>query len=231
LSLMTIYAELHDAVERDGSSDDVLSRVAGILDEVIDGRLEIRSVRHPLGFLCLPVHRHGDEGICIHVWTAGWRTGRLTTSSMHCHSWELLSHVLYGELSNQIIELVDTPDHPTHRVFEVHSTAAGDQIVATARVVRPRVAATAAYRAGDPYHLPAGVFHETVVAAAQHAATVALGRVRGGTIDLSLGGLRTPSHPVRREYCSREETVRAAVSVRHALAERRLRGSGQAGRR
>ena len=228
---MTIYSELHDVVERDGSSDDVLSHVLRILDEVIDGPLEISSVRHPLGFLCLPVHRHGDEGICIHLWTAGWRTGRLTTSTMHCHSWELLSHVLYGELSNQIIELVDAPEHPTHRVFEVHSTAAGDDLVATPRVVRPRVAATAAYRAGDPYHLPAGVFHETVVPTARLAATVALGKVRDGKNDLSLGGLRTPSHPVRREYCSREETIQAAASVRDVLAERQLHGSGQAGRR
>jgi hypothetical protein len=224
---MTIYSELHDAVQRDGASDDVRSRVAGVLDDVVEGRLAIRAVRHPLGFVCLPVYRQGADGICVHVWTDGWRTGELTTSTVHCHSWELLSQVLYGELSNQIIQVVDSPD-PTHRVFEVHSSAAGDTIRATGRVVRQQVTASSAYRAGDTYRLAAGVFHETVVPPARPTATVALGVTRPGTVDLSLGALRMPSHPVRREYCGREETVLAAAAVRRAVAGQRAPDASRA---
>jgi hypothetical protein len=132
----------------------------------------------------------------------------------------LVSHVLYGELVNRIVELIDTTTEPRCRVFDVHSTAAGDQLLASARLVRTQVAAQTRYMAGDWYEMAAGIFHETVVEPDRQIVTIALGRTVAGACDRSLGGLGTPSHFVPRHTCSRAETVDAAIAIRELLGRR-----------
>src|SRR5258708_22070643 len=85
------------------------------LRAIADCRSEIRAVRHPLGFLCLPIERHDDCGLCVHLWGSRVAQARSTTSGMHAHSWDLVSLVLAGELRNDVVAVLD--EHPTHRVF------------------------------------------------------------------------------------------------------------------
>ncbi len=91
---------------------------------VADGSSDLTAVRHPLGFLCFPVLRGDNLGVCVHIWTEGVRA-EPTTSPMHAHSWDLVSYVLYGTVRNDIIELTDGTDQ---RVFEVRSGQAGDEL-------------------------------------------------------------------------------------------------------
>jgi hypothetical protein len=215
---MTLYSRLAEAIEH-GAAELITGWAQGVLDDVATGRNSISAVSHPLGFLCLPVHRLREEGVCIHVWGSRWHRPSLTTSPAHCHSWELRSWVLAGELHNQVVRVIDGTESPTHRVFEVHSSAAGDQIRPTRRLVRHEVANTVAYRAGDRYRLSAGVFHQTVVPDTEGlVATVALGMTRAGAVDLSLGGLRTTSHEMRRELCDVRGTREVAALARQAVA-------------
>jgi hypothetical protein len=44
---------------------------------------------------------------------------------------------------------------------------------------------------------------------------------KAGAIDLSLGGIHTTSHQVRRQLCDTRDTVKAAETVRNAFAGRR----------
>jgi hypothetical protein len=215
---MTIYGELSDAIEH-GLARWITRWAYDILDEVASGHRVVRGVRHPLGFLCLPVYRMRDEGVCIHVWGRRWPHASLTTSPAHCHSWDLLSWVLAGELHNQIVRVIDDPDSATHRVFVVDSSAAGDEIRATGRLVRHEIELTSTHRAGQRYRLPAGVFHQTLVPDDEElVATIALGRGRPGALDRSLGGLGTGDHQVRRESCDARDTVALAAAVRDAVA-------------
>jgi hypothetical protein len=215
---MTIFSELSQDIER-GAAGRIVRWVDGILGEILVGDLVVDAVSHPLGFLCLPVYRRGDEGVCVHLWERRWRHDSLTTSPTHCHSWELLSWVLVGELRNQILRITDDVVAPTHRVFEVRSEADGDEIRATPRLVHVDVAAETAHAAGESYRLPAGVFHETVIPdSGGPVVTIALGRVVAGTVDLSLGGTHTTGHRVRRTVCDRDVTVRAVEAIRAALA-------------
>nr|WP_042196448.1 hypothetical protein [Kibdelosporangium sp. MJ126-NF4] len=214
---MTLYFTLSEAI-KNGRSDQVGEWAASVLDEVASGRDPTAAVNHPLGFLCLPVHRHGDEGVCLHVWGPRWHTS-LTTLPTHCHSWELLSCVLTGELHNQVIRVVDDNAAPTHRVFEVHSSADGDEIRATGRLVRHETASVDVYRSGDCYELPAGVFHQTVVPdLTELVVTVALGLTNPAVVDLSLADLDMSTHQVRRRKCDRQETIAAAVIAGQAIA-------------
>ncbi|WP_433509826.1 hypothetical protein ACQP2T_38620 [Nonomuraea sp. CA-143628] len=169
----------------------------------------IRAVRHPLGFVCLPLERDGGEGVCLHLWSARFAHAESTTSGIHCHSWDLLSHVLYGQVRNVHAVVTDAVRDPTHRVFEVVSGADGDRITPTRRTVRQEAGLVEEFGPGDTYTLAAGRFHSSVVPAGGEAATIALGRGRPGSRDLSLGPLGTGDHHVSRQPLDDEETALA----------------------
>ena len=192
----------------------------GVLGEIAQGGPrgpDVRGVRHPLGFLCLPLVREDGLGVCVHLWTAAARRARSTTSQVHCHSWDLVSHVLYGQVRNVHAVVTDTARSPTHRVFEVVSTPSGDVVRPTARTVAYAPGRAELFGAGDSYTLAAGAFHSSVIPEDGEAATVALGRGRPGLADLSLGPVGTPLHRVGRERLDAAETARAAELARRSL--------------
>lgn len=180
----------------------------GALHEVIEGRLHVAAIRHPLGFVCIPIERTGERGVCVHVWSDRLATAQPTTSPIHAHSWRLVSYVLYGTVHNELFGVHDVCDEPEYRLFRIVSVGDVDEMRETPRLVRAHIDSTESVRRGGVYSMPAGVFHNTVVQG--DAATVALGSGQPECIDLSLGGLTTTTHRVRRQRCDPDETVRAA---------------------
>ena len=210
------YADIYQAIRRGTAAEAVPRWALSSLRDIAEGRRDLTGVLHPLGFLCLPIERLGDHGICVHQWTLALRP-RLTTSAIHSHSWDLTSYVLYGGLRNERVQVIDDPDFPTHRVFDVRSYGDVDEIGATTRLVSYRAESVEAYGAGGVYSLSAGEFHTTVLADEHGAATVALGRSREQAADLALGAVDTPSHVVRRRHCAAPETARAACLIADRL--------------
>jgi hypothetical protein len=143
------------------------------------------------------LYRDGDDGICVHVWSPGIRV-ELTTSPTHCHSWDLLSYVLYGTIRNDTFRLVDDSQAAQYRVFRVQSRPDVDEIRATPRLVRCESGSTEQYGAGQAYELPAGEFHRSVLLE-WPAATLVLGRRRSSGADFALAVIDTATHVVRRE--------------------------------
>ena len=135
---------------------------------------------------------------------------------IHAHSWDLLSHVLYGSVRNELIDVTNAPDDPMYRVFEIRSCGDVDEVRKTPRLVRCQITAAELNQQGDTYSVRAGHFHATRVEG--EAATVALGTGRPNTMDLSLGMIDTKTHRVRRQRCNRDETVSAARVVIERLA-------------
>jgi hypothetical protein len=211
-----LYDALNQAM-RDGAAEETVPRwTADVLADVAAGRSEIAGVRHPLGFLCLPLERTGEQGVCVHVWSDMLMSAQLTTCATHAHSWDLISYVLYGSVRNELIGITDEPERPTHRVFEVDSNEDGDEIRRTSRLVRRNHWGGELHQRGEVYSLPAGVFHETVPQGA--AATVALGSGRPGTVDLTLGAVDTDTHRIQRQRFGRAESAYAATLVAKQLA-------------
>lgn len=212
------HADLFEEIGQGGSAEPLRSWVRDVLAAVAGGTGGIAAVRHPLGFVCLPVRRSGDEGVCVHLWSGRPAPVRTTTSDTHAHSWDLHSYVLFGRVHNELVEVTDAPADPTHRVYEVHSRGEVDEVRATPRTVRKATRGVDVYRAGDAYTLRAGHFHRSVVPAGEQTATVALGRTRPGTHDLSLGPLSGYTHRVTRQRCDPAETARAARAVTDRIA-------------
>ncbi|MFG6193936.1 hypothetical protein [Nonomuraea sp. JJY05] len=166
----------------------------------------LTAVRHPLGFVCLPLERDGGEGVCLHLWSDSFAHAESTTSQIHCHSWDLVSHVLYGQVRNVHAVVTDAGRDATHRVFEVVSGADGDRISPTGRTVRHATGLVEVFGPGDTYTLAADRFHSSVVPEGGEAATIALGRGRPGSRDLSLGPLGGGPHHVARQPLDAQET-------------------------
>jgi hypothetical protein len=189
------------------------------LRDVAEGRWDLPAIRHPLGFLCLPVLREGTKGVCVHLFESDSETEDdgegLGSSLVHAHSWALISYVLYGRVTNRSVRVVDDPTAPTHRVYEVHSRPDGtDEVRRTGRLVRGEPDGFAHSASGDVYVVRPGEFHTTVVSGGRSAATLVLGETLPGRRDMSLGPLDGEGHRSVREVCGREETV---VAVRAAL--------------
>lgn len=183
--------------------------LGGVLEDAAAGRPSVPAVRHPLGFLCLPLERSGELGVCLHIWTPEVRPAPSTTSPVHCHSWELLSFVLYGTVRNVRMDVSEASCTGTQQVFEVVSQGDLDELRATGRAVHCSPAGSSTHRTGESYTLPAGVFHSTLIEDGRDAATVALGRQTAGGGDLSLGPLDVASHKVRRSRSDHADTLRA----------------------
>lgn len=126
------------------------------LTEVATGVRALRAVRHPLGFLCLPLLREGLRGICVHLFAPEY-VAEPDTAPWHAHSWELRSHVLYGRVANLPVRVSGTGDEPTHRIFEVRSGPGGvDEIVPTPVLVRGEPGHAHISGPGETYTLTAG---------------------------------------------------------------------------
>lgn len=228
-----LYQTLYQSM-RDGTAHSTVPDWAvDALSEIAAGRSSIAGVRHPLGFLCLPMERAGERGVCVHIWSRRLEHGDSTTSATHAHSWDLISYVLFGELRNELVGVTDAPVVPTHRIFEVNSDRCGDEIRRTPRLVRGRRTSSELFRRGDVYSMTAGEFHETVPLG--ETATVALGHGRPGIEDLTLGPVHTDTHRTRRQHVDHAMTVYAANLVVERLAEmshhtgRRIHGHGGIG--
>jgi hypothetical protein len=214
---MTNYDRLQHAT-RNGTARQAIPRWAsGVLGDIARNAISVTGVRHPLGFLCLPVERTGEEGICVHVWSDRLARMSPTTSTIHAHSWDLMSYVLYGSVRNEVFDITDAPDDAAYRVFEVRSGGDVDEMRETPRLVRCDVRTTELSHRGDTYSLTAGIFHATVVQG--EAATVALGSGRPGTRDLSLGGIDGKTHRVQRQRCDHDETAQVVRMVTEQLAK------------
>ncbi|MFF4614672.1 hypothetical protein [Nonomuraea jabiensis] len=176
----------------------------------------LTAVRHPLGFVCLPLERDGGEGVCVHLWSDSFAHAESTTSQIHCHSWDLVSHVLYGQVRNVHAVVTDAGRDATHRVFEVVSGADGDRISPTGRTVRHATGLVEVFGPGDTYTLAADRFHSSVVPEGGEAATIALGRGRPGSRDLSLGPLNGgPHHVARQPLDARETELAVRLIIAH----------------
>ncbi|MFC4034431.1 hypothetical protein ACFO3J_23555 [Streptomyces polygonati] len=182
------------------------------LRDIADGRRELPAIRHPLGFLCLPLVRDGLKGVCVHLFDGG--SGPGPEPLVHAHSWALTSLVLHGRVTNLSVRVRDRPAAPTHRVFEVHSEPDGaDEVRPTARLVHSEPLDLRRNGSGEVYTVQPGEFHATMVEGGRPAATLVLGRSLPGRTDLSLGPLHGGGHRSVRGACNRPETVSAVQTA------------------
>jgi hypothetical protein len=201
------FDKLDTAVRKEGPAE--VRRVLwdAFLSAVVSGERPLRAVRHPLGFVCLPVLRDDSPaGICVHIWSDGDPGDRLATSNVHCHSWHLLSYVLSGTVHNQTYDLADNIDGAS-QVFVVKSVGGTDDIIATDRRVDVKATGLRSFHTGEYYEMPAGQFHASPRRGSGPAISVVLGVQSRGNDNLTLAEPGAEIRPAVRDEFSDEETL------------------------
>lgn len=189
---------------------------AAVLDQVLSRERELAAVRHPLGFLCLPIVREPDWGVCLHVWTERFPSVRPTTTGKHAHSWDLESLVLYGALGNTVFDLAPDDAVGRYQIAEIVGMPGIDLITPTGRRFECLEVSRKLISSGEVYRLRPGVFHETFLGAETEVATLVLGRTRD-LPDLVLCPVGLRAHAVTRHVCTGDETRAVAAMVRDRL--------------
>jgi hypothetical protein len=187
------------------------------LERIIDGRSTLTAVDHPLGFACFPLLRGvSPRGICLHVWDPGQRVAQLETSPYHCHSWDLLSYILYGSVGNQ---LITTRPGITFQTVTVRSESDGDTLIPTRQTVDIELHQPTYRTTGQFYTLPAGEFHASVRAGNRTpTATLVIGTRQPRYGDITLAGLDFTERRVGRPRFSAAHTHDIARTVLDRLA-------------
>lgn len=169
---------------RNGDAEAAGAWVRSALPALGPEALAAPAVRHPLEFVCLPLHRSHRVGLCLHVWTG---SGEVSSSVVHAHSWDLWSYVVQGTVLNQIVDVRDEPEAPDFELYTVASTGTKDEVRTSGRRVvhapRPRQEVPA----GRIYRITSGLFHRS--GHRGPTATLVLGEQHEGLENLFLGPL------------------------------------------
>lgn len=183
---------------RDGDTRAVGAWIRRTLPAVSPERLPAPVVRHPLEFVCFPLHRSGRVGLCLHVWAEDDET---SSPVIHAHSWDLCSYVVHGTALNQLVDVRDEPERPEYALYTVTSLGRTDEVRATGRHVTFTPGDRQAIRAGQIYRMSAGLFHRSGHRGL--TATLVLGEQHEGVDNLVLAPLDCPPRSdAPRETCT-----------------------------
>jgi hypothetical protein len=172
--ILAAPATVFKAVER-GKHRQIREWTQLTLEEIATGARDRPAVRHPLGFICFPLIRAGDHGLCVHYWPAVATPPNPQAPTVHSHSWHLSSHLLAGRIANHRSVVTEAGESPLE-LYAVTSGPDGDVITPTGRRVRSADLAAETYQRGQTYHLAAGQFHWTNRLTGSPTITVVAGR-------------------------------------------------------
>lgn len=151
---------LRNALVGDDEQDSVMSWVRCFLEEVATGERAPAAKLHPLGFHCFPVYRSEDFGLCVHGWVPGAQRETSPTSDMHMHTFDMISRVLTGAVSNKRLNLVGEGAQ-RYRIYEIHKGGREDVDVFTDTGIETAVEESLFTKvsAGEQYEIPRDAYH------------------------------------------------------------------------
>lgn len=160
---------------------------------------------HPAGFAIWNVSRVTDLGfIRLHIWPDSGRVSRPWGPRIHRHAWHLASMVLTGTYRDTLYEDSEAQQDPplwqamvSYQIDVLPS--GGRSLIALRAPVYVRVFEPRDVAAPEFHHIPAGVFHETVIPDTDFVATLVLLGEQKGPVTLALEEERFPPRSHDRE--------------------------------
>jgi hypothetical protein len=177
------------------------------------------AIKHPLGFLRVPIIRTPSTGLYVHIWTQLIDLPRPSTSAIHAHNWHLLSRVIAGTVTNQVFNAQES-DNGDYHLFEIlHHSETVDELCSTGRLFRCINYSEDHYLAGDYYRLAANTFHTSTVTLLADTVTLVLSTDRTSAIEYALDKSVRGTHLVHRKPCTRQELYAAVPILIERLGE------------
>lgn len=187
-----------------------------LLSDIASGAQCCAAVQHPLNFFCFPVSRVGTEGICIHHWAPDRPPIHPEEDFVHSHSWDLVSHVLLGQVRNETFLVQDVGDGSELELYRVTTGESYDEIASTGRRILSTTVGVDRVEAGVTYALDAGTFHRTCSAGGA-VVTIVAGRDVSPQQNLFVGPAGQPRLRKRRDILSIEESAALATRLTELL--------------
>lgn len=164
-------------------SETLRQHVIDLLDGITAGTRTFRALYHPLGFVYVPLLRTRDWTLRLHIWDAEKSP---IQAPYHCHTWDLSSYVLQGDLENQVVCAEPNTASPTLRVYRVVGRGDIDFFKWTDSTVHAELGSREQVFEEQIYRMASGIYHTTLNRAGRGLTTVALAERIPGTEELSL---------------------------------------------
>lgn len=125
---------------------------------------------HPLGFVSCVIKDDANEAtVRVHYWPKGERRVKNPDWPIHTHTYDLSSFILAGRIRD-LQYRVRSGEALT--VYEVSYYCGGSEIVKTDAQLDLDIVVDARRVAGEQYHVPRGIFHQTHVPVSETAVTL-----------------------------------------------------------
>jgi hypothetical protein len=166
------------------------NRSGNFLKSFRDGAFANTTVqRHPLGFRVARLMSEGSSSLRLHVWPASAQSVQLGYE-IHDHVFHFTSHVLFGALEQSVYN-VSASKHPQYSLYDVEYDGLGSVLIKSKDGASAALSEHKILRAGETYHLGAGIFHRLDLVSPACAATLLLTTQAMGA-PRSLGPLNGP---------------------------------------
>jgi hypothetical protein len=209
---------LLEAIERAEPPAAVTEAALELLRELLDAPELPAAHWHPLGFLHLALLDAEPRRLRLHIWTQRSRREATAPCQVHDHVWRLTSHVLFGRLTNHLVEALPAdPGTATHCEARVHYDGALNVLTPSDRLVVLSGVGTTRHLAGDRYDVAPHVLHETTVSWLPTATIVRSEVVHAGWPRTYLPA-GSSAVRMRREPCAPADVVEAIRAVLDAAA-------------
>ena len=130
---------------------------------------------HPLGFVHTKLGvTEKDIELRLHIWPDDERPFQKPRLPIHDHVWHLDSHILTGGIENEIYQVEETDQEPTHRIYQVSYDGEKEQslLAPTEKAVRANLCREVTYEAKDHYSIDLSTYHASRVPESEFTATI-----------------------------------------------------------
>lgn len=201
------FTALAHAIRNRASHKQIVKLVSFIMHNL--DRLSARKcfLWHPLGFLHIKlwIFPNGDT-LRLHFWPTRKRFTQDEDYLIHNHPWELVSHILCGQVINKEYKIRFEPSSNLKQIHKVSYVNNNSTIEPTGQIVSYEIVSSRNYSKGKYYVVKQGQYHKSIVPISQYAATIALTSDPRNAEPYVLGNIDN-SKPIiyERQQCSLEE--------------------------
>ena len=194
--------ELHFGFRTNNISSELIN---SIVDLTKNGNFT--AAWHPVaGFIYLNIGSRGSYNYRFHIWHPnGTKIYKYYSwPIIHQHRWTLNSYVVKGEIVNDIYEVNNSPDHPTHSLYRVEHKSSEDRFLPCNENVTVALNSSTHYLTGQFYEVRTNQFHSTKHANESIGATL----IQTNSISSKskvVGPLSGVIHPMIRVACSKSD--------------------------
>jgi len=149
---------------------DASSKLNFLRENISELAVSAQPLWHPLGFTsCVIQDIPNVLKARIHYWPKNERRVKNPNWPIHTHVYELSSLILHGCVRDIQYDLLEGEEH---KVYSVSYSGENSAIEQTDRRLSISSSVDSVRSIGDEYHVPAGVFHQSVVPREKTAITL-----------------------------------------------------------